>query len=696
MNWFKTPRRLLLVSLFLGLLLGGLLAAFWLTMTLPLYKMGSVVGDYDYDEAEAVDLKADAELEAEELNIADDALSFSQDTPEEPVAEAVGAAKARPAASPRKKEQRPSPAPAAKPSPREDRQLAMQNRMLEAWQHKQAQSTAPPLASLDTLAAASLRADARRSRRQTLAETRGQAAQAPSAPPPLADDFFARRQQTEQLPFQTASGYWANTYIPDDPLLRRLHARVQRHADSALPPQPQPVWQPFDAPRSAAMNLFLHADQRAVQGATRLLLQVGLKGTPRHSGRRPAMNVGLVVDRRQPLSDARAALLRALLHAFVQARQNGDRFSLSVAGRAEPLLLTAEDFRHGPLTLAMQTLFSEPTTTPATNTLSVALDNALARVREQDDPDAPLGSSLLIVISDQAPGSEYKAVETLAYRSALAGIPLSFISLGAEALQNQVEDLVLAGQGRFRLLQRSSDAPGLVDKELFAVSRVVARALRLNIRLHEGVKLVEVIGSERLDAPQAQQVRQVEQFVDERLRRNLGIQRDRGADDDGIQVLIPAFHAEDSHVVLLDVVAEKPGLLAEVTLKYKDLVYARNGQAKMALALGSEPRPPGPLELNVLKNLLAHRLADTLRNTGAALAAQDQNRAQAILAAYEQLLRDVRASVADWRNDTELAQDLELLAAYQRVFSQPETAQALLDEHLRYAAFSKLLPLPKH
>jgi hypothetical protein len=62
---------------------------------------------------------------------------------------------------------------------------------------------------------------------------------------------------------------------------------------------------------------------------------------------------------------------------------------------------------------------------------------------------------------------------------------------------------------------------------------VVARAVRLRIRLAPGVQLVSVLGARRLDELHAEQVRTAEQRIDQRVSRALGIAADRGEDEEG-------------------------------------------------------------------------------------------------------------------------------------------------------------------
>jgi hypothetical protein len=100
----------------------------------------------------------------------------------------------------------------------------------------------------------------------------------------LAASFLQRAQALENLSFQEPRGYWSNSYVPGDPAMRLLQARLRtwdRRAlgqDLRLEQAVRRVVQPFDAPRDAAMAVYLHADAPAIDGPTRLRVQVGLKG----------------------------------------------------------------------------------------------------------------------------------------------------------------------------------------------------------------------------------------------------------------------------------------------------------------------------------------------------------------------------------------------------------------------------------
>ncbi|MDP6705562.1 MAG: hypothetical protein QF893_04380 [Alphaproteobacteria bacterium] len=514
--------------------------------------------------------------------------------------------------------------------------------------------------------------------------------------------FLRRISAVEGPSFQEATGYWSNSYVPGDPDMHLLASRLgawdrrQLGRPASLEQSVRPVTQLFDPPEAAALTLQLNADVASIQGPTRLRVQVGLKGAARRGGHRPAMNVGLVVDLRDKSDRTLGPRIRALVEALERARQPGDRFSLTVAGPSGGMVVAPDSFRHGPLKVAMARLFAAADgerVGPATS-LVEAVSMAAASVRESAAEDAVLGASLLVLATGSSIAEPFAALERIAHENAVGGLPTSVICLGSGVATAQVDRLVAAGQGNRRVLAAAAEAEELVDRELHAASRAVARAVRLRIRLAPGVKLVDVLGSRRLDAPQAARVREAERAIDRRLARNLGITADRGADEEGIQIVIPNFYAGDSHVVLLDVVAERPGPIADVTARYKDVVFLKNGVAHARLTIPAGERPAGPLERNVLKNLLAYELAREARRYGDYFEAGRTAEAAAMIARLKALVRGLRFEVEGWSTDGDLAADEAALAGYLRVLGSPQATDPVqrryLADSLRYAAFSKL------
>jgi hypothetical protein len=524
-------------------------------------------------------------------------------------------------------------------------------------------------------------------------------------------DFFGHYQQTDNLHFQPAIGYWANRHIPGDPEIRLLSARLAQwdrswlDGNTTLEQDIAPLQQPFDAPANNALALSVMADAKAVStsgdSATRMRLQVGIRGIDHRRGQRPAMNVGVVVDlpADAPI-DVRIAT-RALLDAMLESKQAGDRFSLVMTGSG--LVLEADDFRFGSMQLAKQKILGEKRIAidnieTAELNLYEAVLRASAMVQQTDDPGRPLGSSSVLLISASSLENTGR-LAVLAHEKAREGITLSVIPLGNQPQNESVEKLVLAGLGNRRFLEAPGKARQLIEEELHASSRAVARAARLSIRLAPGVRLIEVVGSQRLDSQRAQRVREIENSMDRRLSANLGIQADRGEDEDGIQIVIPSIFSGDSVVVLLDVVTDRPGAIADVSLRYKDLVFLRNGNLQNHLELGGGENIRGPAEFTVLKNLLSHHFVEAVEQAAEALGRQQPAAAMEILREIRATIEQARRDVPAWANDPDLIRDSQLLDRYIAALASPRAGahQSFLADSLRYAAWAKThRPLPEH
>ncbi len=522
-----------------------------------------------------------------------------------------------------------------------------------------------------------------------------------------ARELLAERARTQDLRFKEAGGYWANTYVPGDSTMRLLQARLAdvhrkellggafRLDDAA-----REYAAPLDAPENAALGISVQADQRALSGEARLLVAVGLKGTPRLSGSRPAMTLAVVLDLSQPLTPESGAALRALLTSLARRKSTGDRFSLVVAGRVLPgsrqgLLVDGDSFRHGALMVGLNEALAAP---EGGLSLTEAMQRAQDMVLATDDPTQPLGTSSLLLVTPGQLGGQLPALVSLAHAAAVGGVSTSVVALGGGADAGEIERIVLAGQGNQRLLSSADEAQGVVDRELAAVARVVARAVRLRIRLAPGVKLVDVIGSHRLDEVRAEEVRQAEKSIDRRLAKNLGLASDRGEDEEGIQIVIPAYYAGDAHVVLLDVVVPGPGPVADVRVRFKDLVYLENGVGTATLNLPRGREVQGPIQLAVQRRYLGHQVSRALRAAGEAIAAGDMTTAATTLESTTRLLAGMRVLLPGLASDQGLLADLRMLGEYQGLL--PRLASDVQRDHiadsLRFASYLKILPRPRN
>jgi hypothetical protein len=215
---------------------------------------------------------------------------------------------------------------------------------------------------------------------------------------------------------------------------------------------------------------------------------------------------------------------------------------------------------------------------------------------------------------------------------------------------------------------------------------VVARALRLRIKLADGVVLRRVLGSGQLSGTEVAEARHEEQAVDAKLYRDLGIAPDRQRDDeDGIKMLIPYFFASDSHVIMLQLQVP-PGTdrrkLADVFLKYKDLVHGRNGMDEREVVIGytqSEEQLTASISRPVKKNLLGFMAGEALLSAAGMVQNGAYLQAAELLAAQSRLLTDASGA---WK-DPDLQKDAELLGTYTSVIASLQNPGTTGTEDLR-------------
>ena len=205
-----------------------------------------------------------------------------------------------------------------------------------------------------------------------------------------------------------------------------------------------------------------------------------------------------------------------------------------------------------------------------------------------------------------------------------------------------------------------------------------------------------LLGSFSLDEVRAERVRRAEKSIDRRLSRNLGIESDCGEDEEGIQIVIPTFYADTSHVVLLDVVAEGPGAVADVTVRYKDLVQLKNGVARANLSLGRTERGAGPLERNVIKNLLAFHLSHNLNVASQLLKTGQPDKGGLLIREQLALLESFRDTVSGFDRDPDIFSDINMLREYSSIMQSRAYNVQLkeLIDSLAFAGKMKVLPRP--
>lgn len=511
---------------------------------------------------------------------------------------------------------------------------------------------------------------------------------------PAAPTYWELAQATTGLTFASSQSWWANTYVPGDARLRVLHARLAASPATlsgstlsalALAELASPTTPAVAAPTDRALALGVHADTTAIEGPTRVRLEIALRAIDQAAGRRGALRIALVVDARNGLGAEETAHLRALLASLSHSLSPRDRVILTAAGPGGGTLVPLGVLRHGQVEVALRHLADASSITmdvPPTS-LDAALASGLEAVAVDDD-----GAGLALLVTPD--GAHDAAVDQALHLGAVAGVPTTSIGIGTAASTASLDAIALAGEGRRRVVLSDDDAARAVREELSAASRLVARALRVRVRLADGVQLIDVVGSHSLDADETRRTRESERAIDQELARRLGIGQDRDDDDSGVRILVPSFYAGDSHTIVLDLLVTRPGPVADVDVRFKDLVRLGNGTASSSLALEAGTEPRGPHQLRVVASFVGHEVAAALDDAADAIERRDFEAATARLTTVRELIDQARGSVEGLASLPSMNADALLLDRFLGAIDAV-TDVGLVASSLHYAAARRIV-----
>jgi len=409
--------------------------------------------------------------------------------------------------------------------------------------------------------------------------------------------------------------YFENTYLGGSAAYRERLIRL----DAALREGERPyrlaysTRQPFDPPATSGLEVTADLDAPYFDQPRRVFLQVGLRGSPRYGWRRPPLDVMLVID--GPVLNRAPDAVSDMVVAVLEKLGPADRLGVIVAD-GEPRVFTELarlDRARGRLAATLDQL---PAAAPR-GYHGDALGQAMGRAGKiladasADTAIVPGTQTVLVVTAGNDAGRVGSATRA-AHALTLQGAVTSVFALDRSPERGGWWQVANAGHGNYHHLGDATTEQ-LVSWELESLARVVARLVRVNIRLGKTAGAIRVLGTRVLDEEEVAHVKAREEATDKNLSRSMGITSDRGDDDDGIQTVIPYFYGDDSHVVLVELWVDGPGPIADVTVKYKDMVNLGNATARTSVRLGSLPRPETPESEVIAKNVAGFELAEALQ-----------------------------------------------------------------------------------
>ena len=412
-------------------------------------------------------------------------------------------------------------------------------------------------------------------------------------------------------------GYFENTYLGGDLAFESKLKGLSTSEREALGlPGAQLKASALDTPNEEGVGLSVQMSEASVSGPRRVLMQVALQGSERYGWRRPPLSVVVVID---PLWLRQSALdLTDTLTPLLNALSPVDRVALLSPTLTLAELRGGEAARDAMIRASEQPQPALSEAWRAGSWLTAQLQQA-GRSLEQAaaDPHRAPGAQAVLMLCAEGCVDAREALSQEAHTLNLSGV-LTTVMSAPSVGEGELWRVASAGHGgAWSLSALSVEELRRVTKgELERFSRVVARLLRLSVRFPKEVALINIIGSRMLSQARAAEVKAREVAMDKRLSARLGIQSDRGEDDEGVQVVIPAFYGGDRHFITFELWVEGPGEVAEITLKYKDMVRSLNATASAAAHLSSLPLKRGPVQREVLYVAAQQRLGVELKSKG--------------------------------------------------------------------------------
>jgi Mg-chelatase subunit ChlD len=447
---------------------------------------------------------------------------------------------------------------------------------------------------------------------------------------------------------------------------------------------PRAYRQTFPMPTGKALGLNTATESaKIIERGDRTYLQVGLQAMKGEKPRRPALNIALVIDRSGSMDsdDKLPFAIRAATDAI--GRLHRDDYVSVVTFDDEAQVLVPATTDHARARKKTAAIVSGGGTN-----IYDGLRLGYAEVAKHSSRD---GVNLVLLLSDgevTAGNSDPEAFRKMVEGQADREIQTSSIGMGVEFNEELMQAVARTGGGSYHFVKDGADATTVFAKELDDLGEVVARAVKVRIVLAKDVGFVCALGQNVLDSKAVQATRRQERKIDQKVYDELGITRNRKEDEPGIKMLIPNFRRGDSHVVMLEIQAPKgrgDRKLADVHLKYKDLVYRANREEAQAVTVqyaSDRGQVVASINRAVKKNLLGFQTGEAL--TLAAAAIENGKPADAVRL-IDDRMTVLGVAAREW-SDRDLDRDGALLDKYRVVLGElhrrPQLASADLGQYL--------------
>ena len=148
----------------------------------------------------------------------------------------------------------------------------------------------------------------------------------------------------------------------------------------------------------------------------------------------------------------------------------------------------------------------------------------------------------------------------------------------------------------------------------------------------------------------------------------------------------------------MDVVATNAASIADVSLKYKDLIHLKNSHTQRQISLNKQQKKVGPLQLNVIKNVLAQHFSKMVQLASSLLKYNKREEAVELLTNLLYLYQSLQIQYPNWKVDDEINNDINLIQKYLKLLKslsvQDNQQISYIVNSLQYISWRKTISNP--
>ncbi|WP_081865491.1 vWA domain-containing protein [Chondromyces apiculatus] len=450
------------------------------------------------------------------------------------------------------------------------------------------------------------------------------------------------------------NGRFATTYRPGGGHLAAFESAIARgilpEAERVIVSDVGARYAPnLDLPPGKALGLRADLERTALPPSGGAFhLRLGLRSSAEAPSARPHLSVHLVLDTSGSMEGESLERAKQAAKILVDRLDPNDDFSLTTFGsNAE---VKVPDGLVGARRQAIQRVIDDLRSSGGTN-IGEGLRYGYTQASLPTIPEDAVRVVFLLSDGQASDGiTDRGRLSRLALDAFQGGIQTSSFGLGASYDGELMSAIASDGAGGYYYLRDTQQIAPALTSELDRRLDPVASAVEVRVRLKQGVELLRVYGSRRLNETESQSVRTQEIAADVHAQARDKIAANRHEDrEGGMRFFMPAFSRDDSHALLFKLraapntaTATGTANVGTIELRYKDRIAKKNITEELPLTVHfaqSDAQSAASQDPGVARTVQGFAAGEALTQAALRITRGDRGGATALLEEREGILR---------------------------------------------------------